>query len=95
MRFNDAVIPVIQNVNAAAETESATLKSNLLKQLYSPVLWTDSVRTLVANGVEVAVECGTGKVLAGLAKRIDRTLAVHGIEDPDSLAKALDAFGQS
>ena len=95
VRFNDAVIPVIQNVNAAAETESATLKSNLLKQLYSPVLWTDSVRTLVANGVEVAVECGTGKVLAGLAKRIDRTLAVHGIEDPDSLAKALDAFGQS
>ncbi len=95
VRFNDAVIPVMQNVNAAAETESATLKSNLLKQLYSPVLWTDSVRTLVANGVEVAVECGTGKVLAGLAKRIDRTLAVHGIEDPDSLAKALDAFGQS
>lgn len=95
VRFNDAVIPVIQNVNAAAETESATLKANLLKQLYSPVLWTDSVRTLVSNGVEVAVECGTGKVLAGLAKRIDRALAVHGIEDPDSLAKALEAFRQS
>ena len=95
VRFNDAVIPVIQNVNAAAETESATLKANLLKQLYSPVLWTDSVRALVSNDVEVAVEFGTGKVLAGLAKRIDRALAVHSIEDPDSLAKALDAFGQS
>jgi len=53
------------------------------------------VRALVSNAVEVAVECGTGKVLAGLAKRIDRALAVHSIEDPDSLAKALDAFGQS
>ncbi len=95
VRFNDAVIPVIQNVNAAAETESARLKANLLKQLYSPVLWTDSVRALVKSGVEVSVECGTGKVLSGLVKRIDRSLAVHSIEDPDSLAKALDAFGQS
>lgn len=95
VRFNDAVIPVIQNVNAAAETESAKLKANLLRQLYSPVLWTDSVRSLVSGGVEMAVECGTGKVLAGLAKRIDRSLAVHSIEDPDSLAKALDAFRQS
>ncbi|MDK9557468.1 ACP S-malonyltransferase [Marinobacter sp. M216] len=95
VRFNDAVIPVIQNVNAVAETDSDTLKANLLKQLYSPVLWTDSVRTLVDHGVEVAVECGAGKVLAGLIKRIDRGLTVHGIEDPDSLAKALDAFGQS
>lgn len=95
VRFNDAVIPVIQNVNAAAETDSDTLKANLLKQLYSPVLWTDSVRTLVDSGVSVAVECGTGKVLAGLIKRIDRSLAVHSIEEPDSLAKALDAFSQS
>lgn len=95
VRFNDAVIPVIQNVNAVAETDSATLKANLLKQLYSPVLWTDSVRTLVGSGVSVAVECGAGKVLAGLIKRIDRGLAVHSMEEPDSLAKALDAFSQS
>ncbi len=95
VRFNDAVIPVIQNVNAVAETNSDTLKANLLKQLYSPVLWTDSVRALVASDVQVAVECGTGKVLAGLIKRIERGLPVHSIEEPDSLAKALEAFGQS
>jgi len=95
VRFNDAVIPVIQNVNAVAETNSDTLKANLLKQLYSPVLWTDSVRTLVNSDVQIAVECGTGKVLAGLIKRIERGLTVHSIEEPDSLAKALDAFGQS
>jgi [acyl-carrier-protein] S-malonyltransferase len=95
VRFNNALIPVIQNVNAVGETDSDTLKANLLKQLYSPVLWTDSVRTLVNNGVEVAVECGSGKVLAGLIKRIDRNLSVYGIEDPESLSAALKAFGQT
>lgn len=95
IRFNDAVIPVVQNVNAEAAKDAETLKANLLKQLYSPVLWTDSIRFLTGEGVNVAVECGAGKVLAGLIKRIDRNLPVHGIEDPDSLAKAKAAFGQS
>ncbi len=93
--FNDAVIPVIQNVNASAESDSATLKANLVKQLHSPVLWVDSVRTLVGKEVSCAVECGSGKVLAGLIKRIDRNLSVYGIEEPDAIGKALDAFGQS
>jgi len=92
--FNDAVIPVVQNVTAAVAQDSDSLKSNLVKQLYSPVLWTDSVRKLVASDVGIAVECGAGKVLAGLAKRIDRDLSVYGIEDPDALAKASEAFGQ-
>lgn len=93
--FNDAVIPVVQNVSATAEQDRDVLKANLVKQLYSPVLWTDSVRALSAAGVTVAVECGAGKVLAGLVKRIERGLTVYGIEDPDALAKAIDAFGQS
>ncbi|MFO8142959.1 MAG: ACP S-malonyltransferase [Marinobacter sp.] len=95
IRFNDAVIPVVQNVNAEAAKDAETLKANLLKQLYSPVLWTDSIRSLTSEGVNVAVECGAGKVLAGLIKRIDRNLPVHGIEDPDSLTNAKAAFGQS
>lgn len=92
--FNDAVIPVVQNVTASVAQDSDTLKSNLVKQLYSPVLWTDTIRELVANEVGIAVECGAGKVLAGLAKRIDRDLTVYGIEEPDALAKASEAFGQ-
>lgn len=92
--FNDAVIPVVQNVTASVAQDSDTLKSNLVKQLYSPVLWTDTIRELVANDVGIAVECGAGKVLAGLAKRIDRDLSVYGIEEPDALAKASEAFGQ-
>lgn len=92
--FNDAVIPVVQNVTASIAQDSEALKSNLVKQLYSPVLWTDTIRELVANDVGIAVECGAGKVLAGLAKRIDRDLSVYGVEEPDALAKALEAFGQ-
>lgn len=92
--FNDAVIPVVQNVSASVAQDSDTLKGNLVKQLYSPVLWTDTIRELVANDVGIAVECGAGKVLAGLAKRIDRDLSVYGIEEPDALAKASEAFGQ-
>ncbi|QSP93488.1 ACP S-malonyltransferase [Marinobacter salinisoli] len=93
--FNDAVIPVVQNVHAAPETDAAALRANLVKQLYSPVLWTDSVRRLVQEGVTVAAECGTGKVLAGLAKRIDRSLAVHGLENPEAFDGALGAFNKS
>lgn len=92
--FNDAVIPVVQNVTASVAQDSDTLKSNLVKQLYSPVLWTDTIRELVANDVGIAVECGAGKVLAGLAKRIDRGLSVYGVEEPDALAKASEAFEQ-
>ena len=92
--FNDAVIPVVQNVTAFVAQDSDSLKANLVKQLYSPVLWTDTVRKLVASDVRIAVECGAGKVLAGLAKRIDRELSVYGIEEPDALAKALEAFEQ-
>lgn len=92
--FYDAVIPVVQNVTARPETESVALKANLVKQLYSPVLWTDSIRAMAEQRVGIAVECGAGKVLAGLAKRIDRDLNVFGIEDPEALSKALEGFGQ-
>ncbi|MDX1457709.1 MAG: ACP S-malonyltransferase [Marinobacter sp.] len=93
--FNDAVIPVVQNVSALSGQDRDTLKANLVRQLYSPVLWTDSVRKLVSEDVSVAVECGAGKVLAGLVKRIDRGLAVHGIEAPDGLEAAIKAFAQA
>ncbi|MDX1757131.1 MAG: ACP S-malonyltransferase [Marinobacter sp.] len=93
--FNDAVIPVVQNVSALSGQDRDSLKANLVRQLYSPVLWTDSVRNLVAEDVSVAVECGAGKVLAGLVKRIDRGLAVHGIEAPEGLEAAIKAFAQA
>ncbi|OEY67148.1 ACP S-malonyltransferase [Marinobacter sp. X15-166B] len=87
--FNDAVIPVVQNVTATAEQDRDVIKANLVRQLYSPVLWTDCVKTLIANDVQVAVECGSGNVLAGLIKRIERGLPVHTIETQEALAAAV------
>ncbi len=68
-------IAVINNVDVAAETESENIKSALVKQLHSPVRWTETVQKLASEGVENLFECGPGNVLSGLAKRIDRSLA--------------------
>jgi len=83
------IIKVVQNVTAAAPTDLDELKANLLSQLYSPVLWTDSVRNMITCGVTTTLECGPGKVLAGLNKKIDRSLTVAAINDATGMAKAL------
>lgn len=67
-------IPVMQNVNARIAMDLSSLKANLVAHLYSPVLWTQSLRNLVAAGAGVFVECGPGKVLSGLSKRIDKNI---------------------
>ncbi|WP_343803065.1 ACP S-malonyltransferase [Marinobacterium maritimum] len=82
-------IPVVQNVAASVAADLDTLRNNLLAQLYSPVLWTASVQKMAAEGVETLVECGPGKVLTGLNKKIDRALAGVSISDPAGLEKAL------
>lgn len=90
--FGNALTPVVQNVSAELVQDADQLKSNLVQQLYSPVRWTDSIQLLVEEGVSVASECGAGKVLAGLAKRIDRSLTVTALETPEGLDSALEAF---
>ncbi|MFC4258661.1 ACP S-malonyltransferase [Marinobacter lacisalsi] len=92
--FGNALTPVVQNVTAELVQDADRLKANLVQQLYSPVRWTDSMTLLVEEGVSVAAECGAGKVLAGLAKRIDRSLKVFNIETPEGLDGALEAFRQ-
>ena len=82
--FNKPSLPVIQNVNASVATELDGLKNNLVEQLYSPVLWTQSLQLMVKEGVTDFVECGPGKVLAGLVKKIDRSLEVTCLSDPAS-----------
>jgi [acyl-carrier-protein] S-malonyltransferase len=82
-------IPVVQNVDATVAADLDGLKSNLLRQLYSPVRWTACVQKMAAQGVDTLVECGPGKVLTGLNKKIDRTLAAVSICDPAGLEKAL------
>ena len=93
--LRDPRIPVVQNYSAAAATDGAVIRDNLLRQLVSPVRWSASVSTMAASGTATFVECGPGNVLAGLARRIDRSLAVHGIGTLDGLDTALGACAGS
>lgn len=68
--FNNPVCPVYQNVNALPATEIAVIKKNLIAQLTAPVRWTQSVQNMVKDGAKTFIECGPGKVLQGLVKKI-------------------------
>lgn len=90
INFNDAEIPVIQNAHAEIKTKSDEIKRALLEQLYMPVRWVDSINNMQVMGVKKIIECGPGKVLSGLIKRIDRSLEIHSVQDKNSLEKALN-----
>ncbi|CAM3640900.1 ACP S-malonyltransferase [Parendozoicomonas haliclonae] len=78
--FSVPQIPVVQNVSAAIVTDVNALRANLVDQLSQPVRWVESVQLMIANGVDQFYECGPGKVLAGLSKRIDRSATVTPLE---------------
>ena len=83
-------IPVLQNVDFQAHDEPDAIRDTLARQLYSPVQWVRTIEAMRDRGVTRLVEAGPGKVLAGLAKRIDRSLTAQPVFDPDSLAAALN-----
>jgi [acyl-carrier-protein] S-malonyltransferase len=78
--------PVVSNVDAAPNQDAAAIPGLLVRQIDGAVLWDQSVRWLAAQGVTHALEIGPGKVLAGLVRKIDKRIAVHGVGDPDGLA---------
>lgn len=84
--------PVIGNVEAAPYSEPERVKDLLVRQVTSPVRWVESMHHAVSAGVQTGVEIGPGKVLAGLVRRIDRSLKVHTTEDVDALKKTLEAL---
>jgi [acyl-carrier-protein] S-malonyltransferase len=81
IQFYPMQIPVVSNVEAKANADSARIKKLLVEQLSSPVLWDASVQELVSLGVMSFTEIGPGKVLSGLVKRIDKTVKTRNIED--------------
>lgn len=89
--FNAPQIPVVHNVHARTEQDPEAIKQLMIKQIDSPVLWVDCVKALQAAGVTTVVECGPGKVLCGLATRIDKSLTAYGLEDIAGLESALAA----
>lgn len=90
VEFKAANIPVIQNVNAEISIDSSAIKQNLMRQLYEPVLWVDSIRLIHKAEVAKLVECGPGKVLCGLIRRIESDLVCVGSDDPQSMTSAID-----
>lgn len=87
--FHAPVIPVVQNVAARIEPDLSALQTALLAQLYSPVLWSQSVQWLADQGVKRFIESGPGKVLTGLNKRIAKEAEHLSVETADSLNAAL------
>lgn len=88
--FNTPVISVINNVDVVSETTSTAIKSALVKQLYSPVRWSETITILAQQGIEKVVEVGPGKVLQGLNKRIDKSLRSVSFNTTDSLQQTKD-----
>ncbi|MCG3758963.1 [acyl-carrier-protein] S-malonyltransferase [Vibrio cincinnatiensis] len=88
LEFNTPNIPVINNVDVIAETDPAKIKDALVRQLYSPVRWTEAVQKMSDAGIEKLLEVGPGKVLTGLTKRIVKTLDAAAVNDLASLDAA-------
>ncbi|NMV37003.1 ACP S-malonyltransferase [Ralstonia insidiosa] len=87
--INAPVIPVINNVDVAIVNDPAAIKDALVRQAASPVRWVETVQKMKADGITRVVECGPGKVLAGLVKRIDGEIIGDAIFDPASLEAVL------
>jgi len=88
MSFAAPRIPLINNIEVAVETAPDRIRAALYKQAFGPVRWVECVQAIKTRGLSVLVECGPGKVLAGMVKRIDAELTGVALFDPDSLAQA-------
>ena len=87
--FAAPTIQVVHNVHAQCEPDPQRIRSLMVEQIYSPVLWTSCVQTMLEKGIATVVECGPGKVLSGLNRRIDKSLKSYSLEEADSLATVM------
>ena len=81
-------VPVVHNQSAAAAESIDEIRERLQRQLYQPVKWVDSIQLMHRRGIATLIECGPGKVLTGLARRIERSLQAQAVYDADSLDTA-------
>lgn len=86
IQFNTPQLPVINNVDVASPSEPELIKQALVKQLYSPVRWTETVQKMASLGVKNIYELGPGKVLTGLVKRIDKSLHCEALNSADAVS---------
>lgn len=92
VEIGEMSIPVITNVTADYVKESADIKPLLIKQVSNSVLWEDSIRRMIADGVDTFVEIGPGKALSGFVKKISRDVRIFNVEDMASLENTLDGL---
>lgn len=88
--LNAPAVPVINNVDVASQSDAAAIRDALVRQAWHPVRWVETIQAMKAQGVTHVIECGPGKVLNGLTKRIDKDLVGLAITDPASMQAALD-----
>jgi [acyl-carrier-protein] S-malonyltransferase len=86
VHFSEPRMEVVQNVDADVHSEPDEIRDNLVRQMYNAVLWTQSVQKMKMLEVSRIIECGPGKVLTGLSKRIDKSLEGVNIDSPDAIA---------
>ena len=86
------MIPIVHNVNARSQSEPESIKELIVEQIFQPVLRVDCIETMANYGVTNIVECGAGKVLSGLCKRIDSSLKAYSTEDTSSLSQTLSSL---
>ena len=94
INLSTAKPPVISNVTALPVEDAADVKSLLVEQLYSPVRWEESIQQMLDLGVNVFIECGPGKVLSGLVKKIDRSVTTYCVYDEASFQQAITEIGE-
>lgn len=92
IQLGSPLMPLINNVDVAMPTDPVAIKDALVRQAWHPVRWVETLQVMKAHGVTHVVECGPGKVLNGLTKRIDRDLVGLAITDPASLDAALQTL---
>ncbi|WP_120798791.1 ACP S-malonyltransferase [Thiocapsa rosea] len=88
-------VAVLHNASVQSADDSDVLRDQLVQQLFRPVRWVETVHAVAAEGVRIAIECGPGKVLTGLNKRIDDNLMTLPVFDPKSLEAALEAIAHA
>lgn len=95
VEIQDCETPLIANVDAKAVVKAEDTRKKLLEQLYSPVLWEDSVEALIEAGVDTFIEIGPGKVLSGLVKKVNRKVTTYAVQDGASIQDTVKALKEA
>ncbi|NLV37486.1 MAG: ACP S-malonyltransferase [Clostridiaceae bacterium] len=94
VEFSDFMFPLIANVDARVVESSSMIRNTLVKQVSSPVMWENSIRLMLDNGVDTFIEIGPGKVLSGFVKKCSKEARIFNIEDEESLKRTLEGIDE-